>query len=153
LDRLGRFLGALGPMAAGGHSLGAWLLRELMRQRAICPAAAVLVSPPGPLRGRDARRTVAAAGGGDETSLRAALREEAAAGRPLPPLVEAAIEASCVQDPARWRRLVEELLPLLRSGVPAFDPRCPTLVLGGAADPIAPAGAMQAVAAATRGAR
>lgn len=152
VSRLGRFLAEVGPAAIGGHSLGAWLVRKILREQLVQPRAAILLCPPGPLRGVHARRAARLRQAEDEAALRAALREEVAMGRPLPPLVEEAIAATVLRPPQAYARLLEELRPLLQSAVPPIDPRCPTLVLGGALDPVAPPALLEAVAAATRGA-
>lgn len=142
LKRLGRFLGGAGAGFVGGHSLGAWLVRELLRTRTIAADAAVWIAPPGPHRGR-----VPA-----PAETEGELREEVAAGRPLDPLVREAIEATVLRSPRHHARLLADLLPLLRAAPPPCDPRCPTLVVAGGRDPVAPPHVARAVAAATRGA-
>lgn len=146
LERLARFLCDVDAEIVGGHSLGAWLVRELLRNRAIGAQAAVWIAPPGPHRAR------AAPCPDDETALREALHADVGAGGPIDPLVREALEATVVRSPAHHARLVGDLLPLLRAAVPSCDPRCPVLVVGGGRDPVAPPHVARAVAAATRGA-
>lgn len=157
ITKVGRFLAGLDAPVVCGHSLGAYFLREGLRHRLFEPQAAIFLCPPGPIRGREARTP--ASPFEDREALESLLQAELAAGRngarrstSLPPEVQQALVATALQPTDRWTRLLAEVVPVLRAAVPAFDPRCPVLVLGGAADPIVPPAAVAAVAAATRGA-
>ncbi len=150
LDRLGRFLAGADAAVVGGHSLGAWLARELVRTRTIRPRASIWIAPPGPHRSRGPRKVLHAT---TEEALREALVEEVAAGGPVDPLVREAIDAAVLRSPQHHARLVADVLPLVRAAIPPCDPRGPTLILGGSRDPVAPPEVARAVAAATRGAQ
>ncbi|WP_373049314.1 alpha/beta fold hydrolase [Vulgatibacter sp.] len=150
LVRLGHFLAEVQPEVLGGHSLGAFFARELLRAKIVRPRAAILVSPPGPVRGREGRRPLPSVRGATGPVLREALLEEL--GPRLTSEFRQDLEAAVLRSPEQYGRLVADLLPLLRAAVPSCDPRCPVLVLAGADDRVAPPSVAQAVTLATRGA-
>ena len=151
LERLGHWCAETEAAALGGHSLGAFLARELLRQKIVRARAAVLLCTPGPMRSREARRVQRVLAGETEEALRGELREEL--GREIDPLLEECLASASLRSPAKYARLTSELQPLLRAAVPPFDPRCPTLVVAGADDTLAPPSVSHAIAAATKGAR
>jgi pimeloyl-ACP methyl ester carboxylesterase len=166
-ERLGRWLHGLegGADVLLGHSLGAWLVRELLRPdgaaaRVGRPAgvrAAVLLSPPaaGQRRAATALRRAGALVGRPKREPR--LREARArrevrahveaetAGRVSPLFLEALAQAR-LRDPRLFGALAGELHRRLVAPPRPFDPGCPVLVLCGEEDRTTPAGQAAQVA-------
>jgi pimeloyl-ACP methyl ester carboxylesterase len=154
-----RWLGGLpgGVAVLGGHSLGAWLVRELLRKGRVAPRAAVLLAPPGPTpreRGRP-RVPPPPTGPGEPQEARdellAALQEECEE----PPCEEllAAVAQARVRRPTAYAALLGELHRVLQRPLVPVRPGCPVLVLGGDRDRTSPPLALAAVASATEESR
>lgn len=173
-ERLGRWLRGLdgGAEVLLGHSLGAWLVRELLRPdgatpRLLRPAgvrAAVLLSPPASGQRRSAtalRRAGALVGrskGAPDRRVARARREvrahvEAEAQGPLSPLFLAALAQSRIRDPRHFGALTGELHRRLVAPARPFDPGCPVLVLCGEEDRTTPTSQAEEVARDLEGAR
>jgi pimeloyl-ACP methyl ester carboxylesterase len=166
LEIVGRWLPALPGTTEVllGHSLGAWLVQELLRARRLQPRAAVLISPPagGRESGRTAVRRRAAsdlppASGNwekDVRQARAAFADHLGAecGGEVPADLLSVLDAVHVKPAWVHRRLLRELHRTLLGPNRPFDPRCPVLVLAGEADRTTPLEQAASVAAALRGA-
>lgn len=161
-DRLGRWLAGLPEPGTAllGHSLGAWLLRELLAgsttQSAPRPPAAVLVSPPaaGQDRGGTAVRRAGAllrrrapgrppkarAGTGSAGRARLEVRTHVEAetrGRTAPIFLEA-LDRAELRDPRSYGALQADLHRRLIGPVRRGAPPCPVLVLCGEEDRTTP---------------
>lgn len=144
-----------------GHSLGAWLARELVSLGYLVPQAAVLIAPPAAspgepaprVRGLAGRRSVSASRSEDR-ALRAELLEFVGSdsGRRASPLFAASIARAIVRAPRRYGGLHAQLGRVLSREPPPCPTRCPTLIVGGALDRVAPPQACAALAAVTPGA-
>ncbi len=170
-DRLGRWLRGLpgqAPPVLLAHSLGAWLLRELLRQGRLEARAVVLLAPPAAGQGRAAtslRRAVGlmargsssggAAHGGGEHRARRELRAhvEAETRSAASPLFLAAIHRARLRDPRLYGPLLRSLHRGLTGPVRPFDPGCPVLVLCGEEDRTTPPDQAARVASSLAGAR
>lgn len=173
-ERLARWFQGLEQPADAllGHSLGAWLVRELLRpggpgarQRvASTVRAAVLVSPPAAGQRRPAtalRRAGALLGRPKGVPLRREMRTrrevrahvEAETGGRLSPLFDAALGRARLTDPRLFAALTGELHRRLVAPPRAFDPDCPVLVLCGEDDRTTPPEQAAQVAASLVGAR
>ncbi len=163
LERTGRWLEALEPPPpiVAGHSLGAWIVRELLRDDRITPRAAVLISPPAaaeqpaswpPPRASPASATT---GRGRERWLRKELLDFCTTDVPADPSPElvAAMVLARLRPPASYTALHGQLRRVLAGPVPACRPRCPVLIVSGDADRIGPPAAAARIAAATAGSR
>lgn len=169
-ERLGRWLRGLEgePPAVLGHSLGAWLVRELLRPERgplrLRARAAVLLSPPaaGQKRAGTALRRAGelmgrgrAAGSRGESRARREVQALVAAetgGRASPLFLEALGRAR-IRDPRLYGALAGELHRRLVGPVRAFDPGCPVLVLCGEEDRTTPPEQAARVAEGLEGAR
>ena len=176
-DRLERWLTGL-PEPAGallGHSLGAWLLEELLtgpRSRAnVTPVAAVLLSPPaaGQERGATALRRAgtltrrrrpsgrspkgpAARGAGGRARREVWSHVEVETrGRAVESFL-AALERMELRDPRGYGQLQADLHRRLVGPVRRRTVTCPVLVLSGEDDRTTPAGQARRVAGALEGA-
>lgn len=177
LDRLGRWLAGIEPGAALlGHSLGAWLLRELLAgsttRNAPRPPAAVLVSPPaaGQDRGGTALRRAGAllrrrrapgrppkapAGTGSAGRARREVRAHVDAetrGRAAPIFLEA-LDRGELRDPRRYGALQADLHHRLIGPVRRGAPPCPVLILCGEEDRTTPPEQARRVAESLEGAQ
>ena len=170
-DRLERWLAALpggGAPVLLGHSLGAWLVRELLRRRRIEIRAAILLAPPAAGQRRaetSLRRAVgvmarasapgAAGSGGGEHRARRELRahvEVETRDRASEPFLES-IHRARLRDPRLYGSLLRSLHRGLTGPVRPFDPGCPILVLCGEEDRTTPPEQAARVAASLTGAR
>lgn len=173
-ERLGRWLQGLDGSTDVllGHSLGAWLVRELLRPDG--PAtrggkrpdvrAAVLLSPPAAGQRRTAtalRRAGALVGRGKGAPGRREARarrevqahvETETAGRLSPAFADALSHARLL-DARRFAALTGELHRRLVAPPRPFDPGCPVLVLCGERDRTTPPGQAAQVADSLTGAR
>jgi pimeloyl-ACP methyl ester carboxylesterase len=150
-----------------GHSLGAWLARELLRRRRLEVRAAVLLAPPasgrrgGATAWRRAAHLVSPAPQGAEAGERQARRELLAhlqaecPGSPDGALGEmtADVARARLRPAAAYSALLRNLHRTLTGPLRPFDPGCPVLVVCGAEDRTTPASEASKVAAATAGAR
>lgn len=171
-ERLARWVGGLDRRVEVvlGHSLGAWLVRELLRGDV--PAgrtlrglrAAVLLSPPaaGQRRtGTALRRAGALMGRTKGTPRRREARArrevrahvEAETGGRTSPLFEAALARARLSDPRRFAGLTGELHRRLVAPSRPLDPGCPVLVLCGEDDRTTPPDQAAQVAESLTGAR
>ncbi len=170
-DRLGRWLAGLGldePPVLLGHSLGAWLVRELLRRDRITARAVVLLSPPAAGQKRaetSLRRAIgvmargsisggATPGGGEHRArreLRAHVEAETRGG--ASPLFLEAIRCARLRDARTYGPLLRNLHRGLTGPVRPFDPGCPALVLCGEEDCTTPPEQADRVAASLTGAR
>lgn len=169
-DRLGTWLRRpeVSPDVLLGHSLGAWLARELVRRRRVTPRALVLVAPPalGQRGEASAVRRAAALTREElpelppaERDLRRDLRRELYAyfraetrGRATEEFV-AAVRRTKGRPPWGYRALLRNLHKSLTGPLRPFDPECPALVLCGAEDRTTPPDQARRVTAAIEGAR
>lgn len=174
-ERLGRWLHGLqadgGMDALVGHSLGAWLVRELLRPDGgrgggqVPVRAAVLLAPPAAgqrgevssLRraGDLVRRGRKEASGRGEARARREVRlhVEAEASGPLPPLFLAAVARARLRDPRLYPALTGELHRRLVAPPKPYDPGCPVLVLCGEGDRTTPPDQARQVTEGLEGAR
>lgn len=167
-ERLGRWLRGLEgePGAFLGHSLGAWLVRELLRpgRGQLRARAVVLLAPPaaGQRRAGTALRRAGelmgrgkAAAGRRETRARREVRAlvEAETGGRASALFQEALGRARLRDPRLYAPLAGELHRRLVGPVRPFDPGCPVLVLCGEEDRTTPPGQAAQVAEGLAGAR
>jgi len=156
-----------------GHSMGAWILTRLLRQRKVTPRAVALLSPPaaGQVRGATAlRRAVAAmasggrmgragrSGKGRARELERARRElrahvAAEAGGAARAAFLAEVERVAVRDPRTYGALLRDFHSALTGPVRPFAPGCPVLVLCGDRDLTTPPEQARRVAGSLAGAR
>ncbi|HEX6200632.1 MAG TPA: alpha/beta hydrolase [Thermoanaerobaculia bacterium] len=168
-ERLGRWLRGLegGPGALLGHSLGAWLVRELLRPERgplrVAARAVVLLSPPaaGQRRSGTALRrageliTRGRAAGRRESRARREVRAlvEAETGGRASPLFQEALGRARLRDARLYGALAGELHRRLVAPARPFDPGCPVLVLCGEEDRTTPPEQAAQVAEGLEGAR
>lgn len=169
MDHLERWLGGLPGETAvlGGHSLGAWIVRELLRRGRVAPRAAVLLTPPAAeqmeaspsvsaLRRGLARGLESSYGPEGAEGAREALRglrdhvTRECGGRPPRELLRE-VERTRIRAPWTYRALLRNLLRRYRAPVRSFDPPCPVLVLGAERDATTPPVQAARVARATTG--
>jgi magnesium chelatase accessory protein len=163
-ERTGRWLARLEPAVSVviGHSLGAWLLREMLHRCALRPLAAVLLSSPVPrLHGGGGRAVRPWAGKdrpgrrGREASLAREFLEACAEevdGSLSPGFVEA-LGRSRLRPPGDYRALLGQLRRALDLPLGEVDPGCPVLVLTGETDSTCTPDEARRLTEATRGAR
>ncbi len=170
-DRLERWVAGLPggePPVLLGHSLGAWLVRELLRRRRVEPRAAVLLAPPAAGQRRaetSLRRAVGVmarasapgpvVGSGGEHRARRELRShvEAETRNRASELFLESIHRARLRDPRLYGPLLRSLHRGLTGPVRPFDPGCPILVLCGEEDRTTPPDQAARVAASLVGAR
>jgi pimeloyl-ACP methyl ester carboxylesterase len=142
-----------------GHSLGAWLVREILRHGELDTSAVVLVSPPASGQsghGSSLRRAVRVAGvaSSDPDPGREIRRHlEAECGGRLPDGAREILDAARLVHVSRFRGLVRNLHKRLTSPPRPFSPSCPVLVVVGTDDRTTPVEHATAVAAKIEGAR
>lgn len=170
-ERLGRWLAGLAAEGAPvvlGHSMGAWLVRELLRRERFAARAVVLVAPPaaGQTRAETSlRRAVgvmargSSSGGskpaGGEHRARRELRAHVEAetrGAASPRFLEA-IHRARLRDARLYGPLLRSLHRGLTGPVRPFDPGCPVLVLCGEKDRTTPTDQAARVASSLAGSR
>jgi pimeloyl-ACP methyl ester carboxylesterase len=121
-----------------GHSLGAWLLLELLRRRRIAPRAAALIAPAvGALDGDCVQQPPAKLPSRiNESALRKELVAFAAAegGGPVSPVFVDAVGRSLLRHPRSYSGLHGQLRRALSGPPPRVRLGCSTLVVTGSAD-------------------
>jgi pimeloyl-ACP methyl ester carboxylesterase len=154
-----RHLSPPGPPVLLGHSLGAWLVLELLRRGRFPVAGAVVLAPPAAGRSRG---ETALARAGALVPVRAddAAREdlerhlvEETAERRVPPELAADLETARLVDPRSYGALLRNLWRRLTGPVRGFDPNCPVLVVAGGEDRTTPPAEVAQVASSLAGAR
>ncbi len=159
-DKLANWIGHL-PFhfdAVIGHSLGAWLVRELLRHKRLATSATILVSPPASGQAgaksalRRAERVTAPTGDPDS---RNEIRQhvEAECGGTLPEGAAELIARAELTHISRYRALVKNLHKSITSPPRTFVPSCPVLVIAGEDDRTTPVEQAHVVAMAIEGAR
>ncbi|MGM0576895.1 MAG: alpha/beta fold hydrolase [Myxococcota bacterium] len=165
--RLRRWLTHLdgGVDALLGHSLGAWLLRDMLRRGRVSPGAAVLLSPPagrapggatpGTTAAREHLPRIDPERPDDVDAGRARLVEHVRAelGREPSAAFTRAVRRGLVREPLRYRALLRQYRKALARPTPRCRPPCPVLVLVGDRDRVTPPHEAATVAAASEGAR
>jgi pimeloyl-ACP methyl ester carboxylesterase len=139
LDGLKRWLAGLpdGCDVLVGHSLGAWLVQEVLRSGMAPPRAAVLLAPlagdrepAGGERPIPGRSRVGRSAGLAE--LIRHVESETAGG--LQPSFLESIESARIHPVSDYPELLDELRDELEKPMRFFDPGCPVLVLSGELD-------------------
>lgn len=158
LERTTRWLEALDPPVdlLAGHSLGAWLLREMLDSGRLKPKAAALLSCPVPPEQDDGSKTPPPPAG----RVRARdfgrqfldLCEEDSAG-PLDPEFVGAVSRGRLRSPFHYEALQGQFRSAQRRPLRRVEPDCPLLVLTGSGDRICPPDDARRLAEATSGAR
>lgn len=155
LKRLALQLSSVGPLELlVGHSMGAWLVRELLRRDAIrAPRGVVWISPavvesavrrPKPRKRPERRKT---------DPVAEILRQiELETGRPASPGFAEHLAAGALWPPSRFPTLLAKLSHELSKPVPRLRPGVPVLVLCGEDDSVVPPQQAMRVAEATAGA-
>jgi pimeloyl-ACP methyl ester carboxylesterase len=139
-----------GPRILCGHSLGAWLARDLVRLGAAAPEGLVLLSPPSrPARGEPSD-SVTEFGRAREEWLRYLQIE--VPGPMSPGFRQAALDTAIV-PPSRYIRLLRTLQRVFMNRPEPFDPGCPVLVLAGELDRTTTPEQAEEIARSTGGAR
>ncbi|HSP81804.1 MAG TPA: alpha/beta hydrolase [Myxococcaceae bacterium] len=155
-ERMARWVRHLegGVEFLGGHSLGAWVVRELLRRGGVRARAAVLLSPPAGTGGGQGHLPLLT-GPGEPSEARRDFLEQLLeeTGDSLSDEFLEAVELAHLRRPTAYGALLEELFKQLRKPPPHCRPGCPVLVLGGTLDAITPPAGLAAVASATEGAR
>lgn len=158
VERLERWLLSLGGAVdvLAGHSLGAFLVRELLRRGNLRPGAAVLLAPPAgdPARGRLGWPRVPKERRATVDAIRRGLLAEVTRQTGAPPserFVEC-VGGARLAPPTSHEALLRGLGLALSQPTPRCRPGCPVLVLSGAEDPIVTPHQASVVAAATAGA-
>jgi pimeloyl-ACP methyl ester carboxylesterase len=142
-----------------GHSLGAWLVREMLRHQELAAASVILISPPGSgpgARSSAFRRaeTVAPTTSGDPDFRREVRRHvEAECGGRLPPRALDLLDRARLTHVARYRALIKNFHKHVAVPPRPFTPPCPVLVIAGEEDRTTPVGQACVVADAIAGAR
>lgn len=163
LERTARWLVELAPPVSVlvGHSLGAWLARELVAAGRLRPSALVLISSPVPvgdgtgdpvprswIGNRKARLR------GRQSSLAREFLELCAGDTHEPPSPEFVdcVSRARLRSPRRYEALQGQLRRALSGRLRPVDPGCPVLVLTGDSDPVCPPADAARLGAATEGA-
>lgn len=140
LDGLKRWLGGLqdGYDVLLGHSLGAWLVQEVLRSGIAPPRAAVLLAPLAgdrePSEGKP-RRAPRRPWVGQSSGLAELIRhvDSETAGE-LPPSFLETVASARIRPVSDYPELLDELREELEKPMRSFDPGCPVLVLSGRLD-------------------
>lgn len=162
LERTARWIAGLEPPAVvlAGHSLGAWLTREMLARRRVHPRAAVLLSSPVASESGDGRPMRPWTGARRRTRrgvdaalarefLEACTEDTEAA--PSPAFV-ASLSRSRLRSPQEYDGLLGQLRRSLGAALRPVHPGCPVLVLTGETDRVCPPEDARRLAAATAGA-
>ncbi len=121
----------IGPQVLCGHSLGAWLARDLVRMGAAAPEALVLLSPPS----RSARGEPSGSGTEFGRAREEWLRYlQIEVPGPMSNRFRQAALETMVVPPSRYIRLLRTLQRVFLNRPEAFNPGCPVLVLAGEMD-------------------
>lgn len=142
-----------------GHSLGAWLVREMLRRGQLDTAAVALLSPPasgqaGPRSAvRRASHSAPPLGADPDFRREVRLHVEAECGGRLPESARGWIERANLTPLTRYRSLVRNLHKHITSPPRPFTPSCPVLVIVGEEDRTTPVDQARAVAERIEGAR
>jgi pimeloyl-ACP methyl ester carboxylesterase len=145
LENLARWVEDLSPPVEliAGHSLGAWIARELIRSRSVRPRAAVLIAPPvGNRRARTTHRRPWAIPRPDRRRRERNLREEilefcrGETSRAISPAMRRAVAVARLRPPESYVALQGQLRKELDAPIPALPAECATLMICGEADPI-----------------
>ena len=120
-----------GPNILCGHSLGAWLARDLVRLGAASPETMILLSPPS--------RPTKAEPAGPNLEIRRAREEwlrylQIEVPGPMSDRFRQAALDTMVVPPSRYVRLLRTLHRVFMNRPTPFDPGCPVLVLAGEMD-------------------
>lgn len=149
VERTARWLEAttMAPTVLCGHSLGSYVVREIVRRNRAAPSAVILMTPAAPtIPGADAapsNRRVSHPGSNrrGERALRAEileLCEEDAEGAALSGLFREAVARARLRHPASYPALLAQLRRALAQPLAPSRPEHPTLVLCGEHDRISP---------------
>ena len=145
LDVVNRWLSGLpdGVDVLVGHSLGAWLVQEMLRSGELRPRAAVLLAP---LAGDRSPTTAGRrrAGRADGLAELLAHVESEIAGE-LPAAFVKTVAAARLRPVSDYPALLDELRVELEEPMRPFDPGCPVLVVGGELDRTTTADAVERV--------
>jgi len=145
--------------AVVGHSLGAWLVREILRHGELDTSAVVLISPPASgqsAQGSSLRRAARVRGlTSSDPDPRHELESHVAAecGGRLPSEARESIDSAILTHVSRYRSLVRNLHRRLTSPPRPFSPPCPVLVVVGDNDRTTPVDQAVATASKIEGAR
>jgi pimeloyl-ACP methyl ester carboxylesterase len=140
LDALKRWLGGLpgGIDVLLGHSLGAWLVQEVLRSGEVQPRAAVLLAPLAGDRepaGESPRATLGRRRVGRADGLTELLKHvESETAAKLPRAFVKTVAPARLRPVSNYPALLDELREELEKPMRPFDPGCPVLVLGGELD-------------------
>jgi pimeloyl-ACP methyl ester carboxylesterase len=139
-----------------GHSLGAWLVQEILRSGEVRPRAAVLLAP---LAGdrepsdRIVRRKLGRRRAGRDRGLEELLcHVDSEIEGELPPAFVKTVASGRLRPVTDYVELLDELRRELEQPMRPFDPGCPVLVVGGERDRTTSAEAVERVARAIAGA-
>jgi pimeloyl-ACP methyl ester carboxylesterase len=140
----------IGPHVLCGHSLGAWLARDLVRLGAVSPEALVLVSPPS--------RAAQGEPSASHTDFHRAREEwlhylRLEVPGPMSERFRQAALDTMVVPPSRYIRLLKTLRRVFMNRPEPFSPGCPVLVLVGEMDRTTTPEQAREVARSTGGAR
>lgn len=145
-------LGVRGQIhALVGHSLGAWVAREVARRGRFSPAAWVLIAPPCGGRAAPPWPALRRAGRASGMSAAEQLLQEVRAQTGRQPSADfaEALRASTLHAGAHYEALIRALTAQLEKPTPKLKLSAPVLVLGGERDPVVMPHEAAAVAAAT----
>ncbi len=142
-ERLARWLKGLEPpLILIGHSLGAWLLAQIVRQQEIRPAALILISPPvsgqspttTPVRRAGRITGNSSTGPATAVARRDFIAHLAGETREDSDEMLEAVRSAAIRDPAAYGALLAHLHRALTRPLRPFDPHCPALVVAGERD-------------------
>ena len=140
----------IGPDLLCGHSLGAWLARDLVRLGAVSPEALVLLSPPSRAARSEPSSSDTELGRAREEWLRYLQIEVPG---PMSDHFRQAALDTLVVPPSRYIRLLRTLRRVFMNRPDPFAPGCPVLVLVGEMDRTTTPEQAREIARCTGGAR